>query len=73
MMLLVNARPVLTWTFGVGPAHAPTEVRIPAWLADWCRPLDVAFRLLRPFEDGRRLGPGDVQLGVQLRAVRVTA
>jgi len=73
VMLLVNARPVLTWTFGVGPEHAPTEVRIPAWLADWCRPLDIAFRPMRPFQSGSRLGPGDVQRAVQLRAVRVTA
>jgi len=70
--VLVNGRPVIHWTFGVGPEHTPALVPIPAWLADWCRPIDVAFRVLPPFSPRRpQFERGDVVRAVQLRAVRV--
>lgn len=67
----VNGRPVCQWTFRAGPEHAPTQIRIPAWLGDWCRPIDVAFRVLPPRAPRVPWERGDLTRGLQLRAVRV--
>jgi hypothetical protein len=71
VVVLLNGRPVIQWTFGAGSEHVPSRVPIPAWLADWCRPVDVAFRVLPPFAPRPPFGRGDVTRAVQLRAVRV--
>lgn len=72
VIVLVNGRPVAHWIFGYGPEHVPTRLEIPAWLADWCRPIDVAFRAMQPCPPSTRgLAPGDLRPSVQLRAVRV--
>ena len=68
----VNGRPLAEWRFGTGSEYTPDGLAIPAWLADWCRPIDVSIRPLQPFMPRNRLsGPGDIRPGVQLRAVRV--
>jgi hypothetical protein len=74
VIVFVNGRPLAEWRFGAGPEHTPQRLAIPSWLGDWCRPVDVAIRPLRPFMPRNRdRGPGDTQPAVQLRAVRVTA
>jgi hypothetical protein len=68
----VNGRPLAEWRFGTVSEYTPDGLAIPAWLADWCRPIDVAIRPLQPFMPRNRLsGPGDIRPSVQLRAVRV--
>jgi hypothetical protein len=68
----VNGRPLAEWRFGTVSEYTPDGLAIPAWLADWCRPIDVAIRPLQPFAPRNRLsGPGDIRPSVQLRAVRV--
>jgi hypothetical protein len=72
VVVLVNGRPVVEWTFGAGPEPTAPRLEIPAWLADWCRPIDVVFRARRTFEPrSRDRGPGDIRRAAQLRAVRV--
>jgi hypothetical protein len=72
MIVHVNGRPLAEWRFGTGSEYAPEHLAIPAWLADWCRPIDVAVRPAQPFMPrNRRYGPGDIRPGVQLRALRV--
>jgi hypothetical protein len=73
VLVLVNGRPLTEWWFGTGPEHIPQQrLAIPAWLGDWCRPIDVAIRPIKPFLPREwRQGPGDVQRAVQLRAVRM--
>jgi hypothetical protein len=72
VIVRVNGRPLAEWRFGTGSEHTPERLAIPAWLADWCRPIDVAIRPLQPFMPRNRLNaPGDIRAAVQLRAVRV--
>ena len=42
--VLVNGRPVEGWHLGPEPEQGPRTLRVPAWLVDWCRPLEVVFR-----------------------------
>jgi hypothetical protein len=71
-VVLVNGRPLAEWMFGTSSEHTPQRLAIPAWLSDWCRPIDVAIRPLQPFMPRNRgHGPGDTRPAVQLRAVRV--
>jgi Uncharacterised nucleotidyltransferase len=71
-VVLVNGRPLAEWQFGTDSEYTPARLDIPAWLGDWCRPIDVAIRPRQPFVPAERdRGPGDAQPSVQLRAVRV--
>jgi hypothetical protein len=71
-VVLVNGRPLAEWRFGTDDEYAPARLAVPAWLGDWCRPIDVAIRPRDPFAPARRdRGPGDARPSVQLRAVRV--
>jgi hypothetical protein len=71
-VVLVNGRPLAEWRFEPGRPYTPSRLTIPAWLADWCRPIDVAIRPVLPFMPNRRdRGPGDARPSVQLYAVRV--
>jgi hypothetical protein len=71
-VVLVNGRPLAEWRFGTSGEYTPPRLDVPAWLGDWCRPIDVAIRPQQPFVPARRdRGPGDAQPSVQLRAVRV--
>jgi hypothetical protein len=71
-VVLVNGRPLAEWRFGPDEDYAPARLPVPAWLGDWCRPIDVAIRPQRPFIPAERdRNPGDAQPSVQLRAVRV--
>jgi hypothetical protein len=70
----VNGRALQTWLLAEGHdhAHGPWHVDVPAWLADWCRPLEVVLRSRRPFDPSSRNGaPGDVRAFVHVRALRV--
>ena len=71
--VLVNARPVTSWDLGPTPETCPRRIDVPAWLADWCRPIEVTFRPRRAFDPGNRLGASDSRLLVPIQAVRVTA
>jgi hypothetical protein len=71
-VVLVNGLPLAEWRFDSDDDYAPPRLDVPAWLGDWCRPIDVAIRPQQPFVPARRdRGPGDAQPSVQLRAVRV--
>jgi Uncharacterised nucleotidyltransferase len=71
-VVLVNGRPLTEWRFGSSGEYTPPRLDIPAWLGDWCRPIDVVIRSQQPFVPARRdRGPGDAQPAVQLRALRV--
>jgi hypothetical protein len=71
-VVLVNGRPLAEWRFGATDEYAPARLAVPAWLGDWCRPIDVAIRPQDPFPPLQRdRGPGDARPSVQLRAVRV--
>jgi hypothetical protein len=71
-VVLVNGRPLAEWRFGTDGEYAPRRLAIPAWLGDWCRPIDVVIRPQRPFVPAQRdRGPGDARPFVQVRAVRV--
>ena len=72
VIVRVNGRPLAEWRFDTGSEYTPERLSIPAWLADWCRPIDVAIRPPQPFIPRNRLyGPGDIRPAVQLRALRV--
>jgi hypothetical protein len=71
--VLVNARPVTSWDLGPAPETCPRRIDVPAWLTDWCRPIEVTFRPRRAFDPGNRPGAGDGRWLVPIRAVRVTA
>lgn len=71
-VVLVNGRPLAEWRFAPDRPYTPHRLTIPAWLADWCRPIDVAIRPVLPFMPDRRdRGPGDARPSVQLYAVRI--
>jgi hypothetical protein len=71
-LVLVNGRPLTEWRFGAGSRYTPQRLSIPAWLADWCRPIDVAIRPVLPFTpESRDRGPGDARPSVQLYALRL--
>ena len=70
--LRVNGRALETWQLGPEPEPGPRHVAVPAWLADWCRPMEMVLRPVRAFEPWQRRGaPGDQRWFVQLRALRV--
>jgi len=70
--VLVNGRPVDGWQLGPEPERVARRVRVPAWLVDWCRPLEIVFKPHRAFDPRARDGaPGDRRRFIQLRALRV--
>jgi hypothetical protein len=71
-VVLVNGRRLTEWRFGRDDAIAPHRLAIPAWLGDWCRPIDVAIRPRHPFMPAERdRNPGDARPAVHLHAIRV--
>jgi hypothetical protein len=72
VQLLVNGRGLEGWQLGPDPEPGPRHARVPAWLVDWCRPLQVVMRPFGPFDPWARRGARDDQRRfVQLRALRV--
>jgi hypothetical protein len=72
--VFVNERPVADWDVHHAFAEGPVTVDVPAWLADWCWPLEVTFRPLETFPTGARDGDaGDLRPFLFLRGFRVQA
>jgi len=70
--VFVNERPVADWDVRHTFAGGPVRVSVPAWLADWCWPLEVAFRPVETFPTGVRAGEaGDLRPFLFLHGVRV--
>jgi len=68
----VNGRSLEMWQLGPDPELGPRYFRVPAWLADWCRPMELVLRPLGRFDPWARRGsPGDQRRFVQVRALRV--
>jgi hypothetical protein len=60
--VFVNERPVADWDARHVVADGPISVDVPAWLVDWCRPLEVTFRTREVWPPG-----GWASLPVDLR------
>jgi len=71
--VFVNARPVTGWELEAHSERGPRRVEIPAWLADWCRPIEVTFRPREAFDPGCRSGVNDDRWFVPVTRVRVSA
>lgn len=78
VVVSVNARPVAEWELEAG-GEGPYTIKIPAWLADWCDPLEITFRpgpaaatndASSVIDAGRIVDTGDRHLFLQLRALR---
>jgi SAM-dependent methyltransferase len=68
----VNGRPLIEWDLARSPEREPRRVEVPAWLAGWCRPLEVTFRPRYQADPAMRLAePADRRHFLQLRGVRV--
>jgi hypothetical protein len=70
--VFVNERPVADWDARHVVADGPISVDVPAWLVDWCRPLEVTFRTREVWPpDGWGSLPVDLRPFLALKAIRV--